>query len=375
MFENQHNIMLRELLQGKAKQLERRVDHISNLYMLVFRTGEVRLSLKYICPKTKKRVRIGMGNPLLQPYYQVLTAVDEMKQKLMNDAPIIKDKAQTVTQYFEQKYMPWACANKASHRDDKSRFKARIKAAIGETKMTNVTTDMLQSFIDAQVDLKPASKNRYIALLKKALSLAVDWKYIEKNPAEPIRLLRENNCGQRRILSKAELVKLGNALDACGNPSIAVLVRLLMTTGARLKELMTLKVADIDFEQRLVKLTRTKSGKVRFLALSDYAFALVCKQVTDQSVYLFPSKRNPNAPMVNPYKTLDRIRQHMGISNWTFHGCRAQFASMAANAGGSVFEISKALGHADIKTTLERYSFIQSETVRRVSELVSKQLT
>lgn len=369
MFDELKDTLLVKLQASRKKQLEGKVPNVPNASMMVFPTGRATLYVKVFCPDRKKRVRVSLGNPLDKPYYKVLADIDEIKNN-SEEVPMTKRSNNSVNQLFAE-YLCWARSNKTSFKDDEYKYSARIKSVLGNYLLSELTTKVLQNFIDAQHDLTSATKNRYISLLKRMLSLAVDWGYITVNPATPLKKLAEKNCGQKRILTRSELVQLEQVLDDCGNPLIADLVRLLLATGARLNEILTLTVHDVDLEQRLIRLNKTKTGKSRVLALSDYAFTVVNRLIKPNQYLLFPSKRKPNSPIVNPYKTLAKIRARMGFNqDWSFHACRTQFASLAANAGASIFEVSKSLGHASVKTTLERYSFVEVQTLRRVNELV-----
>ena len=64
----------------------------------------------------------------------------------------------------------------------------------------------------------------------------------------------------------------------------------------------------------------------------------------------------------------------MSIEGLRIHDLRHSFASLAINAGASLYDVQKLLGHASSQMT-QRYAHLQDESVRRATESVARQIS
>lgn len=108
------------------------------------------------------------------------------------------------------------------------------------------------------------SANRAVLLLSKAFNSAEQWglRPINSNPCRLVEKFHEQR--RERALTVEELGRLGPALDAYAGrgrcqAGMSVLVRLLLLTGCRLNELRLAKRAQLDRENRLLRLADTKT--------------------------------------------------------------------------------------------------------------------
>ena len=111
----------------------------------------------------------------------------------------------------------------------------------------------------------PAMANRAVKLVSKMYSLAEAWGNIPsgRNPCGSVRRYRER--AHERFLTPEEFRRLGRVLqevEADGSmwpPAIAG-IRLLMLTGCRKREILTLRWEDVDRTARELRLRHAKSG-------------------------------------------------------------------------------------------------------------------
>lgn len=360
-------------LNPKVKQYELSVPKRPRVSVIGYPSGRYRVSVKLKCPRSLKTCRYYAGNPLIEPEHRILSEIDRITA-LVNQGVDPHASEQTVSEYFYSTFADDARPRKKSWKTDKSRFESRIKAALGDYKLSEVTPYHLYQFVTSQADLSAASRNRQIALLKKMFSFAVELGFLPSNPAISLRLFKECNAG-RHVLNNAEVAALNEALDCCSNVNVAVLVRLLMLTGMRLGEALGLQWRDIDWDNHYAMLFVTKNSTQRAVPLSNSAIALLTehRQRNTDAAWLFPSPVNADKPLSNPYKTLHAIRKDAGLTNWTAHSCRTWFASCAINNGASLMEVSAALGHSSIAITQKNYAFVSAVALRNVSNIVSTQ--
>jgi integrase len=136
--------------------------------------------------------------------------------------------------------------------------------------------------------------------------------------------------------------------------------RLMAVVGARVSEILTLRIKDINLDRRTVMIQRTWSGrkikeapktnKARVFPLSDTALEVILRNVQGRigNSYLFCK---PNG---EPYSTIyiDRLwRDHSGFDIPLKDGTRRSWATNMRNAGVPIEAIQKGLGHSSVVTT------------------------
>jgi integrase len=111
----------------------------------------------------------------------------------------------------------------------------------------------------------------------------------------------------------------------------------------------------------------TKSRTSRSAILNTEAQALLPQQERQPSnPYVFPG-RVPGRPLNNPNKTFQRVLTAAGIENLRIHDPRHSFASLAVNAGVTLYQVQHLLGHASAQTT-QRYAHLAGGALRQASD-------
>lgn len=153
-------------------------------------------------------------------------------------------------------------------------------------------------------------------------------------------------------------------LRACSDPLDNVIVRLLIDTGLRSRELIGLRVEDIDFDNREIIVREAKYGRERRV--------LVTRETLDVLRSWVKLKRLKPGDRVIPltysglYKRIKRLAKRAGISVSKLrpHVLRHTFATRALRRGVSLPALQRLLGHKDIKTT-QVYTHLTLEDIRR----------
>ena len=111
----------------------------------------------------------------------------------------------------------------------------------------------------------PSAANRAVWVLSRMFVLAETWEMMPpgRNPCRHVRYYRE--ASRERFLTPEEFRRLGAALkkfEAEGSmlPSAIAAVRLLMLTGCRSDEILSLKWDDVDRTARVLRLPRREDG-------------------------------------------------------------------------------------------------------------------
>ena len=114
----------------------------------------------------------------------------------------------------------------------------------------------------------------------------------------------------------------------------------------------------------------SKSGKPRHIPLSDEAIAVI-RAIPRQpgNPWLFPG-RAPGKPLSDLYLFWNKLRRELGLADVRIHDLRHTFASFLVNAGHSLYEVQKLLGHGDPRTTM-RYAHLGQASLLAATETVS----
>lgn len=196
------------------------------------------------------------------------------------------------------------------------------------------------------------------------------YRQASSNPARLVSRYREQ--GRERFLSPRELHRLGRALRAAEragiNPLTIAAVRLLLLTGARLNEILTLRWHEIDFAAGCARLSDSKTGK-KVLRLNAPALAILASlpRLADNPHVIVGDK--PGGHMTTITKPWQRIRKAALLSDVRLHDLRHSFASVAVSGGASLQLVGGLLGHSQPQTTA-RYAHLSADPLQQVAEAV-----
>lgn len=140
------------------------------------------------------------------------------------------------------------------------------RSLLGEYRLSELTPlriiearDKLRT--DSDNTKSPATLNRYLSTLSKALSIAEkEYGWIETNPAMKVTKLPEGK-GREVFLSKGEALRLLDACKQSRNKYLAPIVLLAMSTGMRRGEIESLLWSDVDLDQGIVIIRDSKNGE------------------------------------------------------------------------------------------------------------------
>ena len=211
--------------------------------------------------------------------------------------------------------------------------------------------------------------------MRYIFNLAIRWETpgITQNPTAGIRLFDENNQ-KERYLTQVEAHQLYAAVVKSDNPMLRYIVPMLILTGARKREVLDARWSDLDLDRRQWRIPVTKSGKVRFVPLSDGVLNLL-GTIPKRSgcPWIFPNPKT-NKPFISIYYSWDTARKDAGLDDVRMHDLRHSFASFLVNSGRSIYEVQKILGHTQIKTT-QRYAHLAQETLLDAANTVSNNVS
>ena len=174
---------------------------------------------------------------------------------------------------------------------------------------------------------------------------------------------------KERFLSEAQVANLAEALSAMEaerrlSATAAAAVRLLMLTGCRKSEVLSLRWEWIDFERGCLRLPDSKTG-AKVVPLAAAALELI-SDLPRSSEYVLPATRG-DGHYTGLQKDWERLRVRAGLSGLRVHDLRHTFASFAVADGNTLFMVGRVLGHKQARTT-EIYAHLADDPLRVVAD-------
>jgi integrase len=245
----------------------------------------------------------------------------------------------------------------------------------GSMKANDVTrADIAQ--LHAKLSKTPYQANRLLSVLSKTFHWGEARGY-RADHSNPCRLVeRYPEAPRERFLSNDELARLGAVMAkalADGESEYAIAtIRLLVTTGARLSEILTLRWAYVDWQNGVLLLPDAKRGP-RPILLSPQAKAILkgLKRIEGNEYVICGAKEG--AHMVNLQKVWRRIRAAASLDGVRLHDLRHSFASVVLAAGGTLPQIGRLLGHSQVQTTA-RYAHLSDAHVKAAGNKAAKRI-
>ncbi|MEM4718296.1 MAG: site-specific integrase [Desulfurococcaceae archaeon] len=166
--------------------------------------------------------------------------------------------------------------------------------------------------------------------------------------------LRLNMPGVRRVPAKIDALsdeEIASLLSAARKPQDRLIIQLFLSTGLRSRELLDLRVGDIDFNRRIIRVKSAKYGKERLVTAPPEVFETLEAWIKLNN--LKPRDKLFKLTYGSLYKKLKTLAKKAGIdpSRVRPHILRHTFATMAIRRGLSLPSLQRLLGHSDIRTT------------------------
>ena len=227
----------------------------------------------------------------------------------------------------------------------------------------------------------PAAANDAVSVLSHMLNRAEVWGLAPAG-CNPCRFVAKHKSRKReRFLTHEEFRRLGRILstmEARGRvpAHAAAALRLLMLTGCRLNEILTLRWEDVHLEASEVRLRDSKTGP-RVVPLSPAAARVLAglPRAADNPWVIAGRKAGSHLKYLSRHWY--RVRERAGLEDVRIHDLRHSFASRALALGESLPLIARLLGHTKIQTTA-RYAHLARDSIRvsaaRVAASIGKDI-
>jgi len=309
--------------------------------------------------------------------------LSEVTKARLTDAHTLEAaKPKPFKEFLTEEYLPhcYATHTPATYYSDRSLAKKSLPF-FGGLSLRSITPGTIQRFIDQEAGreigrdkkkrmIRPATVNRHFMFVSGVLAEAVRRGYLDRNPASRIPQLPEHNDKLRWLTDAEEQRLLAFAPDF-----LQPLILTSIHTGMRKGEILRLKRADLDFEQRLLQVTQAKNHRVRYIPMNEDLMALL------RSIPVFVGKKGPS-PYVftNPetgtgFRNIDHSYREAvrkaGLDGVNFHTLRHTFASRLVQAGVPLNTVRELLGHGTMQETM-RYAHLAPNNLHEAVAVLAK---
>lgn len=215
------------------------------------------------------------------------------------------------------------------------------------------------SYLISEKKLKPSSVNLVISALKFFYNevlkkqVLINFKSMKMEKKLPI------------VLTKAEINKL---IVAATNPKHKLLIKMLYSSGLRVSECVSLKINDLDLDEKTGVIREGKGKKDRNIILSNSFindFKDYLNKRKAQSPYIFNVK-DRHISTRQAQRIVSQTAKKVGIKKRVFcHALRSSFATHLLEEGTDIRFIQELLGHSSLETT-QRYTKVTTEQLKKI---------
>lgn len=290
---------------------------------------------------------------------------------------IAERKAVTFRELYDHYYHHHAL--KFTKRPDANRkmMEYQVFPVFGNQKAHLITTEQIRNFHTKIGETQAKSTaNRLIAVVSAAYNFGIRENFIQGiNPCAALR--KYSTTSRDRFLSFEELKSFQTALKE-ENELFRDFFNVLLHTGARKSNVLSMKWSDINFDLNIWRIpeTHTKNKEVNIVPLSETALTVLRRRhkrnlkSKPPTLFVFPGT-GPDGYLKDPKKAFNRIRKRMNVYDIRMHDLRRTLGSYMAISGASLPMIGKALNHkSQISTAI--YARLSNDLVANAVNIASK---
>ncbi len=248
--------------------------------------------------------------------------------------------------------------------------------SFAKTDLVLVSKDNIRLYLKTLFDHdnKSSTVSRKISSLKSFYKYMKEKGYIKINPMSSIRYPKR----EKGLPKFVQYNELEDMLEVSKNGELGernnLIIELMYSTGVRVSELVNIKLSDIDFQNKRIRIMG-KGSYERFVFYGDYASEVMDKYINNKRIellngkvseFLFLNKNGSKITTRGIAKIIDNIINQTSIKTKVSpHTLRHTFATHLLDNGCDLRSVQEMLGHKSINST-EVYTHITSERLKEV---------
>lgn len=231
----------------------------------------------------------------------------------------------------------------------------------------NVTAPTINNkYVTHLLEVKKYSRvtiNAKLSALRSYYNFLYDEEIIDRNIAEKINLIEEEEREQKNVPSQEHVFKV---LDKIDDIRDRALLETLYATGIREGELCSLNIEHVDFNNQLITILKgkgKKGGKTRVIPISKTALKWIKAYLgARKSGPLFLNNRSDRLGERSVYNI---VTNYFGFSP---HNLRHAFATHMIKKTGNLKGVSQMLGHSSVRMTEQIYTHLGADDLKDIYE-------
>ena len=255
-----------------------------------------------------------------------------------------------------------------------------IYPALGGMRLDEITPDEIQAFFNTKMHMCRSTMQKMKIVIHQVFQSAIEDGYVQRNPASSSRLTISKRVTGRTALPLTDVEDIVRQLPIL-NETDRLFLLLPIYTGMRRSEMLGLRWSDVDFRLKQIRVQRgvtfagnqpvigspkSKAGYRSIPLLPELDAAL--RAYEHEGEYIIGGDRPITEQAYQ--RTWERINRTINLHGATAHVFRHTFATIAAPYL-DIKTLQTIMGHADIETTLDRYTHAQEERIRAAGELLT----
>ncbi len=311
-----------------------------------------------------------------QTFYGTRKQAEKELRRLLGE----KDGLSVVTnETFANYYERWldvysTTVRPSTFRVVKSYAKNYFIPLLGNKKMTKINTLDIQGVVNHMIKagVSSVSISNSVAILGAAFRQAVEWGMVVKSPVQGVKLPKLVKAAVMPFTQE----EVKQILDVSRFDHYGIFYRFAVETGCRPGEILALQWSDVDYERRVVRITKTlsyvdgkmyvnptktKSG-VRSIPLSSRLVTDLKRlyvKTTDRDGYVFVNEGGkPINGGVLERKFKKILEKAKLPTTHRLYDLRHTCATLLLLGGEHPKIVSERLGHASVSITLDTYSHV-----------------
>ncbi len=227
--------------------------------------------------------------------------------------------------------------------------------------LRDLTAPAVEAWADREAQTRPTQARLAWRCLKVFLTWCAEQPQYAPvmhgdNPAKTKRARQSlgKPAAKTDVLQRGQLSAWFSAVQQIQNPAISAYCQILLLTGARPGEVMTLRWEDINTQWKGIAIRDKVEGE-REIPLTPYVHHLL-SGLPRRNEWVFSSPTSASGYLTEPTHAHDRACKSVGIDDLTFHGLRRSFKSLTEWLEIPAGVVAQIMGHKPSATAEKHYT-------------------
>lgn len=275
---------------------------------------------------------------------------DKLKEQYGKKKPKVEIKKK-LHEWLDYFLITYKAENKS--KENEVAVRLHIKPNITDKELTKITANDIQELL-VKLQNKPRTRVTVYNFLNEALECAIINKHLKENPCKYIKRPKHTRVAGNALTIEEESIFLQNIKGHASEP----ILLLLLYSGMRRNEALTLQWEDIDWQNNKIHIRGTKTEK------SDRIIPIFANLKKLLSTFDIKEKGNV-FEYCNPCSITRSFIRLSGLPNHKLHDLRHTFATRCIEKGIPMKYVQYWLGHSNYKTTADIYSHVSNDKLEQ----------